>query len=42
MAVTGHDSIYRWRCVDGAATAGEKIGAVDERGFFADYWKALR
>jgi len=42
MTVTGHDSIYRWRCVDGAATAGQKVGAVDDRGFFVDYWKALR
>jgi hypothetical protein len=41
MAVTGHDSIYRWRCVGGVATAGGKASTIDARGFFAEYWKAL-
>ncbi|HZT88619.1 MAG TPA: hypothetical protein VFA12_11660 [Stellaceae bacterium] len=39
MAVTGHDTIYRWRC-DGAKAAAEGPAlAVDERGFIAQLWK---
>jgi hypothetical protein len=39
--VTGHDTIYRWRC-DGtkAATAGEPL-QVDRRGFIARFWKPV-
>jgi hypothetical protein len=41
MYVTGHDTIYRWRC-DGrkAATSGEPL-AVDPRGFIARLWKPV-
>jgi hypothetical protein len=41
MYVTGHDTIYRWRC-DGAkaATSGEPL-AVDRRGFISRLWKPV-
>ena len=41
MYVTGHDTIYRWRC-DGtkAAISGEPL-AVDRRGFIARLWKPV-
>lgn len=39
MYVTGHDTIYRWRCSGGrAATEGAPM-EVDQRGFIARYWK---
>jgi hypothetical protein len=40
MSVTGHDTIYRWRC---AGTSAEVVGVaatVDGRGFIARFWKA--
>ena len=42
MAATGHDTIYNWRCINGAAIPGAPISTVDSRGFFQDYWKALK
>jgi len=42
MYVTGHDTIFRWRCAGGVATPGEKARALDVRGFFVDTWKALK
>jgi hypothetical protein len=41
MYVTGHDTIYSWRCIGDAAHAGALIGKLDGRGFFAEYWKKL-
>lgn len=41
MTVTGHDTLYSWRCVGGKAAAGATIGKRDARGFFAEYWKKL-
>jgi hypothetical protein len=41
MYITGHDTIYRWRCQGGqAATIGEPL-AVDQRGFISRYWKPV-
>ncbi len=42
MAVTGHDTAYVWRCVDGVAEPGEKVGPIDKRGFFSENWKELK
>jgi len=39
---TGHDTIYAWRCLDGAPHIVRQIDDVDARGFIAQYWKALR
>jgi hypothetical protein len=42
LAVTGHDTIYQWRCANGVAKRGKQIGEIDARGFFADHWRRLR
>ena len=39
MFVTGHDTIYRWRCRDGAPSIDATVDAVDARGFLARNWK---
>ena len=39
--ITGHDTIYRWRCVNGAPVATGPTEDVDARGFIARYWKPL-
>ena len=36
---TGHDTIYRWRCIDGAPRIDATVGAVDARGFLSRNWK---
>jgi hypothetical protein len=41
MFVTGHDTIYAWHCEGDIAKPGKKVGSVDQRGFFEDYWKEL-
>lgn len=41
MYVTGHDTLYSWRCAGGQAAAGAPLGKLDARGFFPDYWKKL-
>jgi hypothetical protein len=42
MFVTGHDTPYVWRCAVGVARHAGRIGELDRRGFFANYWKMLR
>ena len=42
MAVTGHDTVYEWRCVGGSGQPGRQFVAVDARGFIAENWKAVR
>jgi hypothetical protein len=39
---TGHDTIYQWRCHNGAPEVVRQISSVDPRGFVARYWKRLR
>jgi hypothetical protein len=41
MVVTGHDTLYSWRCASGTATPGDPIGKIDSRGFFEEYWKSV-
>ena len=41
MFVTGHDTIYAWRCRGTAALASEPVDALDARGFMARLWKPL-
>ena len=39
MYVTGHDTIYRWRCQGAKAeTTGEPL-EIDRQGFISRYWK---
>ncbi len=42
MVVTGHDTIYEWRCEGRSAKPGKQIGQVDARGFFEEYWKEVK
>jgi hypothetical protein len=42
MVVTGHDTLYSWRCVGRTAEAGDPIAKVDSRGFFVNNWKKLK
>ncbi len=39
--ITGHDTIYAWRCENDTATAGEPFFTVDEQGFIEDIWYTL-
>ncbi|WP_428488749.1 hypothetical protein [Rhodopila sp.] len=39
MFVTGHDTIYRWHCTDGAPSIDATVDAVDARGFLSRNWK---
>ncbi len=41
MAVTGHDTVYAWRCVGRTARAEGPAQEVDAEGYFAEYWKEL-
>lgn len=42
MYVTGHDTLYSWRCSSGEAKVGAPVGKLDARGFFAQYWKNVK
>ncbi len=42
MTVTGHDTLYSWRCIGRVAKPGAPTGKIDARGFFAVYWKTLK
>ena len=39
--VTGHDTIYDWRCRGGVPELAEQALTVDARGFIAQYWRTL-
>jgi hypothetical protein len=41
MAVTGHDTVYAWRCAGAVAAPGAPIERVDRQGFVARVWKPL-
>jgi hypothetical protein len=41
LHVTGHASLYSWHCVGAKAATGAPHGALDARGFFAQYWKTV-
>jgi hypothetical protein len=41
MYITGHDTIYRWRCAGGKPATTGLPEAIDRRGFIARYWKAV-
>ena len=38
---TGHDTIYAWRCADGAPRIDRQTLDVDARGFIVQNWKLL-
>jgi hypothetical protein len=39
--ITGHDTIYEWRCKHGVPEPTATVVSVDARGFIAQYWKPL-
>ncbi len=39
MYMTGHDTVYRWRCTADRATTVGRPWRVDRRGFIARFWK---
>jgi hypothetical protein len=40
-AVTGHDTVYEWRCKDGQAQVVRQTFQVDARGYIANIWYAI-
>lgn len=40
-AVTGHETIYEWRCNNGTPEIVRQVLQVDSRGFIADFWYEL-
>lgn len=41
MYVTGHDTIYQWRCAGAKAAISGTPFKLDRRGFIADFWKQV-
>jgi hypothetical protein len=41
MAVTGHDTVWSWRCDGMRAQAEGPAQPLDPQGYFAEYWKEL-
>jgi hypothetical protein len=41
MYVTGHDTIYRWRCQGAKAAATGEPLELDRYGFISRYWKPV-
>jgi hypothetical protein len=42
MAVTGHNVIYSWRCVNGAPELGDQLDTVDAAGYQSSFWVPLQ
>ncbi len=41
MYLTGHDTIYAWRCAGARAATGAPRWRVDARGFIASHWRRM-
>jgi len=39
--VTGHETVFEWRCKGGKPETGKQVWQVDARGYIADIWYAL-
>jgi hypothetical protein len=39
--VTGHNTVFSWRCTDGKPAIIEQIAQTDAQGFIADIWYKL-
>ena len=42
LSVTGHATVYYWKCVNGSAQAGNPVSPVDGRGYLQRIWYPLR
>jgi hypothetical protein len=40
-AVTGHETIYSWKCVSGKPTIAKQVFHVDARGYIYEIWYAI-
>jgi hypothetical protein len=40
-AVTGHTTVYEWKCSNGTAVLGQQILHVDGRGYPSEFWHQL-
>ena len=40
-AVSGHETLFEWRCVGKNAQTGKPLWRLDSRGFTAELWKPL-
>ena len=40
-AATGHETVYEWRCTDGAPAIVKQAVQTDAQGFLADFWYKL-
>jgi len=40
--ISGHDSIYNWRCTQGMPATSDPAEPVDSRGFLTFYWKLIQ
>jgi hypothetical protein len=38
MAVTGHDTVYSWRCTNSQAQVVEQVATVDAQGYLSQIW----
>ena len=41
MYLTGHDTIFHWRCVGAQAATGAARLRIDARGFIASHWRQM-
>lgn len=41
MAVTGHDTVWSWRCAGTTAQAEGPLQKIDPQGYFEENWKEL-
>jgi hypothetical protein len=42
LSVTGHATVYNWKCINGGAQAGDAVNPVDGRGFLQSIWYPIR
>lgn len=40
-AVSGHATIYEWKCQAGKAVAGDQVFQVDAQGYISKIWYAI-
>ncbi|OUC07989.1 hypothetical protein RY27_11640 [Litorilinea aerophila] len=41
-AVTGHETVYEWRCTDGSPTIVRQVLEVDEEGYPVNFWYEIQ
>ncbi len=42
MAVTGHDTVYSWRCTNDQPEVVQQVGQVDAAGYIQQFWYAIQ